>query len=208
MKNNSFHENLCIEYGIASKIIPGEIVCGDRHLVKFFSSGALAAVIDGLGHGEDASFAAEKAVEVLENITDEPLDLLVNRCHEALRRTNGVAMSVASFHPMENTLTWIGVGNVEGVVCRKNPGRGPSHESLLMRGGVVGYNISTLRCSSISFSEGDTLVFVTDGIRSDFSEILTASELPQALADSIMSRFWRKTDDALALVVRYLGGNQ
>lgn len=196
----------CIEWGAASKTLPGETVCGDRHLVKLFPDGALAAVIDGLGHGEDAAFAAETAVVVLEGSSLEPPDLLVKRCHEALMRTKGAVMSVASFHRSENTLTWVGVGNVEGVVCRRNTGKAPARESLLMRGGVVGYQLPTLRCSTLHLSEGDMLVFVTDGILSGFSEMLDAAEPPQRLADSILLRYWRRTDDALALVVRYLGG--
>jgi phosphoserine phosphatase RsbX len=207
MESYSFRVNRFIEYGIASKTMPGENVCGDSYLVKIFSETALIGVIDGLGHGNEAALAAKTAVEVLENSKDEPLEILVNRCHEALRHTKGAAMSLASFRHTGNALIWIGIGNVEGVVVHKNPENRSAHESLLLRGGVVGYNIPTLRSSSLSLSEGDTLIFATDGILSSFSEMLTASTPPQTMADSIIARFWRKTDDALVLVVRYLGGN-
>ena len=50
---------------------------------------------------------------------------------------------------------------------------------------------------------GDTLIFVTDGIRGSFEEGIKSGDKPQRIADSIMGQFNRGTDDALVLVVRY-----
>jgi hypothetical protein len=53
---------------------------------------------------------------------------------------------------------------------------------------------------------GDTLIFATDGVRSDFaSEHLAHDDPPQQLADRILARWGTKTDDALVLVARYVG---
>ena len=40
-----------IEWGVATRALPGQAESGDRHLVQRFPDGVLAAVVDGLGHG-------------------------------------------------------------------------------------------------------------------------------------------------------------
>ena len=57
----------------------------------------------------------------------------------------------------------------------------------------------------VPVAPGDILIFATDGIRSDFSEGLTGSEVPQRTADRILAQYGKHTDDALVLVARYVG---
>jgi hypothetical protein len=51
----------------------------------------------------------------------------------------------------------------------------------------------------------DTIVLATDGIRPEFSDMLVPGDEPQAIADRILARYRKGTDDALVLVVRCLG---
>jgi hypothetical protein len=51
----------------------------------------------------------------------------------------------------------------------------------------------------------DTVVLATDGIRPEFSDDLVPADDPQAMADLILSRYRKGTDDALVLVVRCMG---
>jgi hypothetical protein len=76
---------------------------------------------------------------------------------------------------------------------------------VLLHGGVVGLQLPPLRAFVIPVSLGDTLILATDGIRSGFAEGLPPEEPPQQLADRILARDAKGTDDALVLVVRYLG---
>jgi hypothetical protein len=57
----------------------------------------------------------------------------------------------------------------------------------------------------VLLSPGDTLVMATDGVRSGFAADLPLHGSPQALADEILARDGKRTDDALVLVARYLG---
>src|SRR3989442_542063 len=50
------------------------------------------------------------------------------------------------------------------------------------------------------------LIFATDGIREGFADGLSPEAAPQHLADQILARHGKGTDDALVLVARYLGG--
>jgi hypothetical protein len=63
----------------------------------------------------------------------------------------------------------------------------------------------SLRAATLSIARGDTLIFMTDGISSDFSPDSPLEGHPQRIADTILNRYGKQSDDALVLVARYLG---
>jgi phosphoserine phosphatase RsbX len=193
-----------IEWGVASRALPGQPASGDLNVVKSFSDGVLVAALDGLGHGEEAATAAAVAATTLEMHAGEPVMTLVQRCHEALRATRGVTMSVASFNVSRGLVTWLGVGNVEGVLLRRSFTRAVAEVPLLLRAGVVGFHLPSLDVEVVPVSAGDTLIFATDGIHSDFARGLARNYPPQKAAEKILERHAKATDDALVLVARYL----
>lgn len=174
---------------------------GDLHVVVPLPRGALLAVIDGLGHGPEAALAAREAADILRAQPALPVSDLIDLCHEGLRKTRGAVMSVASLDIRSSTIDCCGVGNVEGVLFRADRSR----EAIATRGGVVGYRLPCLKVSTLTVSFGDTLVLVTDGISSDFTSVVARDAAPQVIADSVLAGCAKGTDDALVLVVRYLG---
>jgi phosphoserine phosphatase RsbX len=176
------------------------------HVVEPFAAGMLLGALDGLGHGDEAAFAARAAVDLLRPHAGDGVISLVRRCHQGLLDTRGVAMSLASFDAREGSLAWLGVGNVEGVLVRADPDADRPRESLVLRGGVVGYRLPALRAEVLSVAPGDVLVFATDGVDKAFASEATAAEEPQLLADRILGRWGKATDDALVLVARFEGG--
>ena len=193
-----------IEWGVTSLTMPGETQSGDRHLVQPFTNGVLVAVVDGLGHGEQAAAAADLAVTILSKHAHESVITLCKRCHDGLRNTRGVVMSLASFNELDGTLTWIGIGNVEGLVLSGEGSPRSRDEYLFLRGGVVGSQLPSLSASFMPVMQGDTLIFVTDGIRSGFAKGLSTSDSPHLTANRILSDYRKGSDDALVLVARYL----
>lgn len=194
--------------GVAQTPLPGETVSGDRHLITPFAGGVLVAVVDGLGHGAEAAFAAETAAATLARHAEEPVIALLKRCHEALRQTRGAAMSLASLSTDYGTLTWLGVGNVEAVLLRGDKDGVPVQETVMLFPGVVGHHLPGLRAVVTPINPDDLLVFFTDGVRGDFLSEPIAGQTPQRIADRICNRFAKGTDDALVLVARYAGGNR
>jgi len=194
-----------VEYGVAKYVLPGQGESGDQHLVCCHQRGILVAAIDGIGHGEEAANAAKAAVSILKAEVDEPVISLLQRCHEGLRATRGVVLSLASIDQEHGLMTWAGVGNVQGAWMRAGAQKGSVQEVLLLRGGVVGSQLPALQAAVLPIGKGDTLVFVTDGIRGDFAAGLSALESPQRAADRILERHCRGNDDALVLVVRLTG---
>jgi hypothetical protein len=114
-------------------------------------------------------------------------------------------MSLASYSARYGTLEWIGVGNVEGVLLRADANASPSRESLLLRGGGVGFSLPQLAASVVQVSPGDTLVFATDGIRPDFARGLVRPAEAGALAAQVLTQYARLNDDALVLAAVLLG---
>src|SRR5437879_11854578 len=96
----------------------------------------MVAATDGLGRGATAANAAKAAITVLRNGVGEPIIPLVVTCHERLRATRGVVLSIASVDVSHGLMTWLGVGNVHGVVVRAD--KTSTQETLLLRGVVIG----------------------------------------------------------------------
>jgi negative regulator of sigma-B (phosphoserine phosphatase) len=57
----------------------------------------------------------------------------------------------------------------------------------------------------LALARGDMLIVATDGIRSEFLDAPLPYQEPQALANRVLARWGTQADDALVLVVRYLG---
>ena len=163
------------------------------------------AVVDGLGHGPEATTAAQAAVDVLERHACQPLVLLLNLCHKALHGLRGAVMSLASFDATRDILSWTGVGNVAGILQHADPAARPHVELLVPRPGFLGVKLPTLATGIKDLAPGDTLILATDGIRSEFAQDLNPSGTPQSIADNLLAHHCKGNDDALVLVVRYLG---
>jgi phosphoserine phosphatase RsbX len=196
---------LSVEYAVATRPLPGETESGDHYVVVPTTYGTLIAVVDGVGHGAEASQAALTAAETIRSNAEESIISLVSLCHQRLRSTRGAVMSLASFHDHDSTMTWLGVGNVEGILLRAPKGTGMPDEAILKRGGLVGYHLPPLKALVLPILAGDTLIFATDGIHPGFTQNLWRSATPQQIADSICSKHSTFADDALALVARYIG---
>ena len=194
-----------VEWGFASRplVVDGE--SGDALWVRVGPTSAIIAVVDGVGHGPAAAVAARRAVELIAAGEGEDPVRAMQRCHEGLRETRGVALSVAWFDAEQGRMSWMGVGSVQGMLLRANPRAVSPRESLMLRGGVLGRQLPVLHASVVAVAPGDRLVFATDGVRSTFAPEWNADEPTQTLADRILNEHGTGADDALVVAVRYRG---
>jgi hypothetical protein len=192
-----------LEWSTAAATMPGETESGDRYWAGAVANGMMFAVMDGLGHGRAAAAASDIAIATLERHAGDPLIELVRRCHESLRGTRGVAMSLAILNTEDAMLTWIGVGNVEGTLLRRDAGL-PS-DRLLLRNGVVGIHLPILRAGELAVQSGDILTMVTDGVTTERPLRVAMDGRIESMADGILASACKGTDDALVLVARYRG---
>ncbi|MBV9049751.1 MAG: SpoIIE family protein phosphatase [Solirubrobacterales bacterium] len=198
-------EHRGVEWGLTTKCRHGEATSGDLAAVAILPEGALVAGIDGLGHGIEAARAAAVAAAIVRQSQTQDLELLVERCHRSLRGTRGAAISLAFVSCVDSTITWLGVGNVEGRVLSADPvARGPKGSLPLARG-VPGHELPPMRTATLELQTGDVLLLATDGIAAAFADALDISGSIQAISDRIVADHWKRSDDALVLAVRYLG---
>ena len=192
-----------LELGVAERALPGEWRSGDRAVLAAYEGGALVAAIDGLGHGDEAADAADVAARVLAEHPDEEAERLLDSCHRALARTRGAVMTLAWFDLVGESLSWTGVGNVEGRLVHAAAGpHAPTHGALT-KGGVVGYNMPSVRVTGTDLEDGDVMVLATDGIDSGFARAIGEGGSAQEIADRILAAHGKPSDDALVVVVRY-----
>ena len=190
-----------VEWNVAIRALDGE--SGDQYMVcRTPDGGVLVAVVDGLGHGPEAASAAKTAIAELEAAAGADLGAQLRRCHERLRDTRGAVVSLALFAP--TSLTWLGVGNVDGVLLR---GASSAPEHLLVRSGVVGRRLPSLEVSRLVVARGDVLIFATDGVKDHFADEPGAALGTPPTAERILVDYGKETDDALVMVVQYLGPN-
>ena len=196
-----------IEWAAKARPRPGENVCGDRMIaVDLEDTGALIGVLDGLGHGAEAAEAASCGVDVLRAARAEPLDVLVQRCHRALSGTRGVAMTLARIDFRTDTLSWAGIGNVAADLVAKHPAGVEVRSSARLAGGIVGYRIpEALTPQEVPIRPGDLLVITSDGIVEDHLDGIDFAASSLAIADQILRRHAKDSDDALVLAARHRG---
>jgi negative regulator of sigma-B (phosphoserine phosphatase) len=197
-----------IEWSVAMRAFSDQDESGDGYLVESHPDGVLVVVVDGLGHGSEAAAVTQVAIAALKGHAHETIDALFKRCHRELSGTRGAVMSLASFSARDGAMVWGGVGNVTGLLLRADDEAERTREMLLPRGGVMGYRLPSLYPAAIPVAPGDMLIFATDGLRSGFVDDVPLEDAPQQIAEHILERYGRDTDDALVLVARYLGGGE
>jgi phosphoserine phosphatase RsbX len=199
-------EKKMLEWAVTSRLVPGESVCGDKAVVVSSRTRSLIAVVDGVGHGSAAAYAAELAIDRLRDHATESLPSLITRCHAALQNTRGVAMGLASIGRSQSTLTWAGVGNVQGRLVPRDGAEGGG--SMMLTAGVAGHRLPRLSPVTLQIRRGDLLLLATDGLREGFADSLDPSGSVQDIAERILNEFHRPQDDGLLVVARYLDGAQ
>jgi len=98
-----------LSWAIAEIPMDGERVSGDAAVIEEWPDGALVAAIDALGHGPEAEEAAKIAAAILRKRASDSPASLIDACHQALRKTRGIALTLASLSVRDNNLTWIGI---------------------------------------------------------------------------------------------------
>ena len=208
MGDVSCHGGPGVDCAVATRPMEGQEISGDSFACKPFEGGTFLSVIDGLGHGTKAAAASKVAKETMERHPSEPLIDLVRRCDSEMRHTRGAVASLARFDTSRGTLSWIGVGNVEGVLFRRGEDGTVRKEGLALRGGVIGYMLPPLKTWTFEVRAGDLLVLATDGIAGAFMDNIDYQAEPREIVETLMRDYGKSGDDALVVAARYLGGGE
>lgn len=174
--------------------------CGDALGVWRMNGTRTLCIVDGLGHGEHAETAARAALDCVLRHLSRPLPDIFAICDRALRGTRGVVMGIAAIDEAAGRLTYAGVGNTSILIA------GTGQHRLGSDPGIVGAGYRSLSLESVPLQPGDHVIMWTDGIKPEFDLELCSSWRatdPQPLAEAILGRWGRESDDAAVLVFRY-----
>jgi phosphoserine phosphatase RsbX len=196
-----------IEWAMAGRPRPGEHACGDQAIaVGIEGQGALFGVVDGLGHGPSAANAAIAAAEALRNARGERLEVLVQLCHRVLEGTRGAAMTLARIDFDAGQLYWTGVGNVTANLVAKAAMGVKIRSSARLAAGIVGYRIPEISPAQVvPIRTGDLLIIASDGIAEDHLDHIDFAAPATAIADQILAKHAKESDDAMVVAARHRG---
>jgi phosphoserine phosphatase RsbX len=196
-----------IEWATAGRPRPGEHACGDQSIAVGIDGGAaLFGVLDGLGHGPAAANAAIAAVEALKSASGERVEVLVQLCHRVLGGTRGAAMTLARINFEVGQLCWTGVGNVTANLVAKGASGIHVRSSARLAAGIVGYRIPEISPAQvIPIRTGDLLIIVSDGIAEDHLDHIDFAASAAVIAEQILGKHAKESDDAMVLAARHRG---
>src|SRR3984957_2895493 len=198
-----------IEWAATWRPLPGQRVCGDRSIaVDVDGTAALIGVLDGLGHGELAAEAADCGVQILGDARGEALGSRVQSLPPGFANTRGVAMTLVHIDFQNDTLSWLGIGNVAADLVAKHPAGVEGRSSVRLAGGIVGYRVPEVVVSQdFPIRPGDLLVITSDGIDENHLDDIDFAAPALTIAEQILDSHAKDNDDALVLTARHRGAS-
>lgn len=182
---------------------PRETVCGDGYRIKETSAEIQIFFGDGLGHGEHAKEAVDKAGNLfLESRANDPVEIL-REMHEKVRRTRGLVAVVAVWNKKMNEWRLCGVGNILARMYS-----GIQSRNYMSYNGTLGLNIpNTMNSTILPAEKNQHLILCSDGIRTRWDLIRFHAIFKYditILASAIYKDFSRGNDDASVLVAKVI----
>lgn len=157
------------------------------------------AVVDGLGHGNEAAIAAHAATRTVLEHRDLPLEQILRHCDRQLQPTRGAAMAVLRLAE-DGSGEFCGIGNIEVQSLAGRP------VGLFCLPGIVGHSLRALRTMPFTLQGGDILCLHSDGVSSRGNLRGCLPGAPRVVARCIVDAWGRLHDDATAVVLGYGAG--
>ncbi len=192
-----------LDFGVATRARRNDVRNGDAFVVRSWADGALAGVIDGLGHGELAERAAQAARAYIEEHFDQPVPRLFAGVAQECRRTRGVVMALARFDVVDGRVHIGSVGNVEVRLFGTTPS-----PNLVVRRGILGVNAPNPVVTEHPWTQQSILVLHSDGLHTHWTlhDLTTVTwAVPTDAARMLLDRQGKQDDDATVVVVRSAG---
>jgi negative regulator of sigma-B (phosphoserine phosphatase) len=186
-------------WGAVCRAKQNQLVSGDIYVVQEHGEGrVLAAIVDGLGGGEEAARAARAAVQVINEHTDWPLQDLMHRSHAALHSTRGAVIGLLRLDQQSHKASYVGVGNIGMQVYSRQMIK------PISKNGILGFRLPTLLELHYVYDPGDIFVLYSDGVSSRFSldGQIDIRQPPQHIADQILAAYGKYIDDATVVVIK------
>lgn len=190
---------MSVRWGAVCRPKQGQEISGDTYVLANPGDGqVLAAVIDGLGGGAEAARAARTAEALFREHAHYPLQDLIRQSHAALHTTRGAVAGLLRLETAGSAASFVGVGNIGVHVYSRRPIK------PISKNGILGYRLPNLLELRYTYDPGDVFVLYSDGVSGQFARDtqIDLSMEPQQIADLILERYGKHSDDATVLVVK------
>lgn len=190
---------LCKTFDIAgiSVALDGQTECGDGWAFMVDGPILTLLVVDGLGHGPEASETTRLAEESFAKHASEPPMGIMQRLHMSLQGTRGAAAAVTRIDPLKGTATGCGVGNISTklVADRKS-------QPIVSMNGILGFKSPPFREFDGEWTANSLVVMNSDGLKSGM-ELNKTAQPSSVLAARLRRQYSRDTDDSTILVAQH-----
>jgi anti-sigma regulatory factor (Ser/Thr protein kinase) len=180
---------------------PRETVCGDGYRVKRTGQEVQIFFGDGLGHGEHAKEAVDRAGNFFMGYEERDPVSILRMIHEHVRRTRGLVGTVAIGDLKTNEWRICGVGNILTRLYS-----GVTYKNYMSYNGALGLNVpNSMKESIYRIEKNQHLIMCSDGIRSrwDLNKYPSIFKYDcTLLAAALYSDFNRGNDDSSILVAK------
>ena len=178
----------------------GERNSGDAAFVLEFEGGFLAAIVDVLGHGDEAGVLAIEIQQFVSRHASARVAELLGDLHDHIRGSRGAAVGLCAIEIESGRLRYAAIGNTE---FRRF---GQTETRLVSRDGVVGGAMRSPTEQTLQLAGGDIVVLHTDGVKTHFDPdecTWFRTGTARKVAANILHRYGKSHDDASCLVLRY-----
>jgi anti-sigma regulatory factor (Ser/Thr protein kinase) len=192
-----------VESNVCGLTVPiaGEFLSGDKWITCAEGDILYCLVVDGLGHGFEASEAAKLAVKCFKNNLSLAPAHMIRELHSALRGTRGAVGAAAKINLAAGELYFAGLGNIAGILLNKL-----ERKHLTSLNGTLGYEAQKITEFRFPWTPTSTLIMHSDGLSSRITDEETLNGIngdsAAVVAATLYLRQSKKTDDATVLVVK------
>ena len=185
-------------------VVPNE-PCGDGWDVIRLRDRTVILIVDGLGHGLQASEVPAEAIRIFrKNPGGNPVEIL-NILHAALRSTRGGVVAVTAIDVGKGTVKFTGAGNISGQIISSSGTR-----SMVSLNGTAGVEIRKFQEFSYPWAPESLLILHTDGLTThwdmeDYPGL--ARKHPSLIAGVLYRDHTRGRDDVTVLAVKQVEVN-
>jgi len=184
----------------------GEKNSGDCTVVCNRDDLIMIAIVDVLGHGDDASIVANKISHFLQKTEARKLTFILEGLHKKLHGELGAAIGICFINKSSGILSYAGIGNTQIKLYNEGPTGIVPHKksSLISKEGVVGERMHTVFEQEVQLEKRDLILLSTDGLKTN----VTPSSIPlndkkraEKMAENMVLKFGKEFDDASCIII-------
>ncbi len=192
-----------LDAGVGAVSIPvaGEEVCGDAWTALVTPGRVRVLVADGLGHGPDASVAAERAVAAFREHPALSPACVLEQIHQALAGSRGAAVAITDADIRAGRVRFAGAGNISAALVH-----GDAVKNLVSHNGTAGVELPRVEEYAYDCHANAILIMHSDGVSSrwrleDYPGLVRRA--PSLTAGVLFRDHRRQRDDATVFVAQF-----